>query len=95
MYKYIFLFLLTGCTPHYIQPTYEPISYEKKVLDLSAYKEITITHNNNTNICLTENNYQLLMFLLVDLKNYIEYQKIVINSLDNHQQLIYKKSLKK
>lgn len=95
MYKIFLIFLLlVGCTPHYIQPIYEPLSYEKKILDLSTYKEIKFKQNNN-DICLTSDNYQLLIFLLVDLKNYIEYQKIVIHSLDEHQQNIFKKSSKK
>ena len=94
MYKYFLPFLLVGCTPHYIQPIYEPISFEKKTLDLSSYKDIQVLQKNES-ICMSEDNYQLLMFLLIDLKNYIEYQKTIVNTLDEHQQKIYKNSLKK
>lgn len=95
MYKFLFLIFLlcTGCQ-HYVQPTYIPLSYEKRILDLSTYKNIDIKYNN-TEMCMSEKDYQLILKLLIDLKNYIEYQKITIDSLDSYQQKIYQQSSKK
>lgn len=88
----IFLFLV-GCTK-YVQPTYLPLTYEKRTLDLSKYKNIDVK-SNNKEICMAEESYQSILFLLVDLKNYIEYQNLTIKSLDNYQQKIYQNSSKK
>lgn len=95
MYKIILMcLLLVGCHTQYVQPIYQPLTYEHKSLDLSPYKDIALKQNNN-DICLTDDNYQLIVLLLTDLKNYIDYQQTVIKSLDAYQQEIYQKSLKK
>lgn len=82
---------LTGC--HFFAKKQMPIipyQIQKKSLDLSAYKNINITANQDQ-ICMSYDDYSKELELLNTLKNYIEYQDTVIVEIDHY----YNKSLNK
>jgi len=77
------ILLLSGCG-FFAKPSAKvAFQYEIKPLDLSAYKSITIT-TNNQQVCMPYDDYNNQIMLFNKLSDYIEYQRTIITNMDNY-----------
>lgn len=81
----IFSILMTSCSM-FQQKTEPVIPYQvqHKPLDLSYYKGIETSITPDGKICLSYDDYTKSIELLNVLKDYIQYQKTLINEMDKY-----------
>jgi hypothetical protein len=78
----LFAICLGGCSTSPQAPII-PLQIVNETLDLSEYKTLTI-ESVNGNICYSYDDFSKSVELLNKLKDYIEYQHLLINKLDNY-----------
>lgn len=78
----LFAICLGGCSTSPQAPII-PLQIVNETLDLSEYKTLNIQAING-NVCYSYDDFSKSLELLNKLKDYIEYQQLLINKLDNY-----------
>lgn len=83
------LIILTGCSIFHKKQTIPEFQYTIKPLDLSEYKNITITVTTGS-VCMPYDDYTGQIIMLKKLSDYINYQRVIIIDMDNYYKSINK-----
>lgn len=86
MLKYILMtILLTGCVTKTEYIKKPPFKIPEKNLQLREYKNLNVMLIDD-NVCYSSDDYLKTLYLLNDLKNYIQYQKTLVTEINEYYQ---------